>query len=316
MKNEPEGESRVDQSAVSVKALVKRYTDVVAVDGVTFQVPRGEIFAFLGPNGAGKTTTVEILECLRKPTQGEAWVLGHDVTRDQRDIRKIIGVLPQEFNTYDRLTVKENIEYFGRMYKKSLDANDLIKIVGLEDKKNSLYMRLSGGQKQKLGVAVALVNDPELVFLDEPSSGLDPKARRDIWTAIMGLRDKGKTVFLTTHYMEEAEVLADRVGVINKGKIVAMGSPDDLIRKYGAASRLLIKSPTGNAKDSLCKMNDCVVRGVDGDLEVSLKSKSMLPEIIREMDKNKIGYSELILKRSSLEDVFLNLTGEELGRTD
>ena len=316
MNEQPFEDTKIDLSAVSVRALVKRYSDVVAVNDVSFQIPKGEVFAFLGPNGAGKTTTVEILECLRKPTSGDAWVLGHNVAKQQKDIRRIIGVLPQEFNTYDRLTVKENIEYFGRLYGHALDAKTLIKIVGLEEKTNALFMHLSGGQKQKLGVAIALVNDPDLVFLDEPSSGLDPKARRDIWEAIRSLRDKGKTVFLTTHYMEEAEVLADRVGIINKGKIVAMGSPDELIRRYGAATRLVIRSPTGNAKELMCKRKDCVVRGSNGDIEISLGSKSLLPEIILELEKNQVGYAELLLKRASLEDVFLNLTGEELGRAD
>jgi len=304
-------------SAISVRSLVKRYPEVLAVAGISFEVPRGKIFAFLGPNGAGKTTTVEILECLRQPTEGEAKVLGMDVRREKRHIRKVIGVLPQEFNTYDRLTVRENIEYFGSMYPHSLDPDDLIKIVDLEDKKDSLFLHLSGGQKQKLGVAIALVNDPEVVFLDEPTSGLDPKARRDIWTAIRGLRSKGRTVFLTTHYMEEAEVLADQVGVINKGKIVAMGSPDDLIRAHGAASRLVIKSPSADAKEKLCELHDCTFKGVEGgDIEISLASKSMLSEIIIQMEKLGVTYSELLLKRSSLEDVFLNLTGEELGRTE
>lgn len=296
--------------------MVKRYQDVVAVDGISFAVPKGEIFAFLGPNGAGKTTTVEILECLRKPTRGDASVLGFDVRKDEKEIRKTIGVLPQEFNTYERLTVKENIQYFGKMYNRSLDADELIELVGLEDKRNSLFMHLSGGQKQKLGVAIALVNDPDLVFLDEPTSGLDPKARRDLWSAIQSLKDRGKTVFLTTHYMEEAEILADSVGVINKGRIVAMGSPDSLIRKHGTATRLVIKSPSANAKEALCKFKDCTVRGSNGDVEVSLSTKSVLPDIITELDRNNITYAELLLKRSTLEDVFLNLTGEELGRTE
>ncbi len=304
-------------SAISVRSLVKRYPEVLAVAGISFQVPKGRIFAFLGPNGAGKTTTVEILECLRQPTEGEARVLGLDVKREKRQIRKIIGVLPQEFNTYDRLTVKENIEYFASMYSHSLDPDELIKVVDLEDKKDSLFLHLSGGQKQKLGVAIALVNDPEVVFLDEPTSGLDPKARRDIWTAIRGLRSRGRTVFLTTHYMEEAEVLADEVGVINKGRIVAMGSPDELIRAHGAASRLVIKSPSADAKEKLCQLRACSFKGVDGgDIEISLASKSMLSEVVKEMERLGVTYSELLLKRSSLEDVFLNLTGEELGRSE
>jgi len=305
-----------DGAAIRVESLVKRYDDVLAVNGISFGIPKGQIFAFLGPNGAGKTTTVEILECLRKPTSGSAWVLGHDVLKEQKLIRKRIGVLPQEFNTYERLTVRENIRYFGKMYGMNVDPTELVRIVGLEDKKDSQFMTLSGGQKQKLGVAIAMVNDPELIFLDEPSSGLDPKARRDIWEAIMALRDEGKTVFLTTHYMEEAEMLADRVGVINKGKIVAMGSPDELIRKHGAATRLVVKSPSANAKEALCSLSECTVRGQNGDIEISLSRKDILPDLIIQLDRMKITYAELLLKRSSLEDVFLNLTGEELGRDE
>lgn len=305
-----------EKPAITVRSLVKKYVDLVAVDSIDFTVQKGRVFAFLGPNGAGKTTTVEILECLRKPTSGEAKVLGFNVRKDQREIRKRIGVLPQEFNTYDRLTVKENIRYFGRMYATSLDADDLIRTVGLEDKRDALFIHLSGGQKQKLGVAIALVNDPEVVFLDEPTSGLDPRARRDIWEAIRKLRSRGRTVFLTTHYMEEAEVLADQVGIISKGKIVAMGSPDDLISRYGATSRLVVRDPSRGAKEVLCKAENCVVRGDGGDIEISLGSKSMLPDLIMNMEKSGITYSELIMKRSSLEDVFLNLTGEELGRQD
>lgn len=301
-------------AAIRVESLVKRYDDVLAVNGISFEVTKGQVFAFLGPNGAGKTTTVEILECLRRPTSGSAWVLGHDVLREQKMIRQRVGVLPQEFNTYERLTVSENIRYFGKMYGMDVDPTELIRIVGLEDKKDSQFMTLSGGQKQKLGVAIAMVNDPELIFLDEPSSGLDPKARRDIWQAIMSLRDEGKTVFLTTHYMEEAEMLADMVGVINKGQIVAMGSPDELIRKHGAASRLVVKSPSPNAKDALCDLRECTVRGQGGDIEISLSRKDLLPELIIQLDQKKVTYAELLLKRSSLEDVFLNLTGEELRR--
>ncbi len=300
--------------AVRVDGLVKRYGDLVAVDGITFEVPKGEVFAFLGPNGAGKTTTVEILECLRRPTDGQASVLGLDVRKEAKAIRKLVGVLPQEFNTYERLTVKENIEYFGSMYSKALDADELISIVGLEDKRDALFMNLSGGQKQKLGVAVALVNDPEVVFLDEPSSGLDPKARRDIWEAIRALKGRGRTVFLTTHYMEEAEVLADRVGIISKGRIVDMGTPDELIRRHGAATRLMIKSPGPGAKELLCAQPGCSVRESNGDIEVTLGSKSALPDLISRMERAGVQYGELSLKRATLEDVFLNLTGEELGR--
>ena len=225
-----------NQTAIEVNSLVKKYCNLTAVDSISFNVKKGEIFAFLGPNGAGKTTTVEILECIRKPTSGKAVVLGFDILKDEEEIKKRIGVLPQDFNTFARLTVKENIEYFAGMFGSSVDADSLIKLVDLEDKRNEQYRKLSGGLKQRLGVAIALVNDPEILFLDEPTAGLDPKARHEVWDAILGLKQKGKTIFLTTHYMEEAEILADTVTIIHKGKIVADGTPQGLIERHGKLS--------------------------------------------------------------------------------
>src|SRR6266699_3414663 len=172
-----------------------------------------------GDNVAGKTTTVEILECLRNPTGGQALVLGYDVSRrsDQAEIRKRIGVLPQDFNAIDRLTVRENIDYFGAMFKHQLDADKLIELVDLKDKRDEQFKKLSGGLKQRVGLAVSLVNDPDVVFLDEPTTGLDPRARRDVWGVVERLKGQGKTVFLTTHYMDEAEYLADIVSIIDHG---------------------------------------------------------------------------------------------------
>jgi ABC-type Na+ transport system ATPase subunit NatA len=177
-----------DNVAVEVRELTKRYGELTAVNGVSFVVRRGEIFAFLGPNGAGKTTTVEILECLRKPTSGKAYVLGFDTSKNQSEIKKKTGILPQNFNTYERLTVKETIQYYASMFGASPDTDELMKLVDLEGKKNVLFRNLSGGLKQRLGIAVALVNDPEVVFLDEPSAGLDPKARHGVWQLIDGLQ--------------------------------------------------------------------------------------------------------------------------------
>ena len=187
-------ENTSNDLAISVENLTKRYGDLTAVNGISFDVKRGEIFAFLGPNGAGKTTTVEILVGLRKPTSGVAEVLGFDITKDKMDIKRRIGVLPQSFNTYDRLTVKENIEYFAGLFDCSPDVDGLIKLVDLEDKKKEQFRNLSGGLKQRLGIAVALVNDPEVVFLDWSSSGLDPKARHGVWRLIENLRARHSCV--------------------------------------------------------------------------------------------------------------------------
>src|SRR3989449_6381270 len=218
---------------VQVESLSKKYGDNMAVNGISFNLRKGEVFAFLGPNGAGKTTTVEILECLRNPTGGRALVLGYDVSKrsDQAEIRKRIGVLPQDFNAIDRLTVRENIDYFGAMFKRQLDADKLIELVDLKDKRDEQFKKLSGGLKQRVGLAVSLVNDPDIVFLDEPTTGLDPQARRGLWDVVEEMRKMGKTVLLTTHYMDEAERLCDRLVVVDHGRIIAEGSPQRLVKE-------------------------------------------------------------------------------------
>ena len=306
-----------DDVAIRVDGLTKRYGELTAVDNVSFTVKRGEIFAFLGPNGAGKTTTVEMLECLRKPTSGKAYVLGYDVSKDRESIKRKTGVLPQDFYTYERLTVKETIQYFAGMFNSHPDVDGLIKSVDLEDKKNALFKHLSGGLRQRLGIAVALVNDPELIFLDEPSAGLDPKARHGVWHLIDGFHKQGKTVFLTTHYMEEAEVLADRVGIIYGGKIVALDATDKLISEYGKKNLLILKKIDPKAVSVIEKLG--VKANYDkttGDVTVHLNHAVAVSEILQTLSSSNTSYQELQLKRSSLEDVFLNLTGESLEEED
>jgi len=303
--------------AIQVDRLTKRYGSLVAVNGISFSVNRGEIFAFLGPNGAGKTTTVEMLECLRKPTSGKALVLGLDIAKDKMAIKKRTGVLPQDFYTYERLTVKETIQYYAGVFDSHPDVDGLMKLVDLEDKKNVLFKHLSGGLKQRLGIAVALVNDPELIFLDEPSAGLDPKARHGVWHLIDGLHKQGKTVFLTTHYMEEAEVLADRVGIIHNGNIVAMDAPQKLISEYGKRNLLILKKTSHQAVTNIEKLG--VKANYDqtaGDVIVHLNHAVGVSEVLHSLSSANVPFGELQLRRSSLEDVFLNLTGETLGEED
>jgi ABC-2 type transport system ATP-binding protein len=303
--------------AIQVDRLTKRYGSLVAVNGISFSVNRGEIFAFLGPNGAGKTTTVEMLECLRKPTSGKALVLGLDIAKDKMAIKKRTGVLPQDFYTYERLTVKETIQYYAGVFDSHPDVDGLMKLVDLEDKKNVLFKHLSGGLKQRLGIAVALVNDPELIFLDEPSAGLDPKARHGVWHLIDGLHKQGKTVFLTTHYMEEAEVLADRVGIIHNGSIVAMDAPQKLISEYGKRNLLILKKTSHQAVTNIEKLG--VKANYDqtaGDVIVHLNHAVGVSEVLHSLSSANVPFGELQLRRSSLEDVFLNLTGETLGEED
>lgn len=300
--------------AIEVESLVKKYGDITAVDDISFTVRKGEVFAFVGPNGAGKTTTVEILVCLRNSTSGQAKVLDFDIRdrKGQQEIRKRVGVLPQDFNTFDLLTVKENLSYYKKMYDGGIDIDELIQLVDLKDKANALYKNLSGGLKKRLAIATALVNDPEVIFLDEPTTGLDPRARRDMWNLIEGLKEKGKTIFLTTHYMDEAEMLADTVAIISFGKIIAMESPSKLISKHGGKTALIVEEGGKAVYDLLGKTLPDVRLENDGDVFATIKKKSDLPNAIRALDKNKAEFAELVVRRPTLEDVFLNLTGKKI----
>lgn len=303
----------MSKTVVDVDSLVKKYGDVKAVDDVSFTVTEGEVFAFLGPNGAGKTTTVEILECIRSLTSGTAKVCGYDVSRasDVKEIKKRIGVLPQDFNALDKLTVKENIAFIGDMYEKHLEPKEVIKLLSLEDKANTKFENLSGGLKQRVGIAAALVSDPELVFLDEPTTGLDPKARRDVWSIIANLKTLRKTVFLTTHYMEEAQVLADRIAFINKGKIAAIGSPQELISQHGGLKVLVLRGCDKKLADLLKEKFSQVNMDSNGIIKIKIDN---IPELWRIMDnltKMEI-CKDIEIQVPTIEDVFLKLIGSSI----
>ncbi|MBM4237135.1 MAG: ABC transporter ATP-binding protein [Euryarchaeota archaeon] len=301
----------MSEVVIEVHDLVKEYGELKAVDGISFEVMKGEVFSLLGPNGAGKTTTVEIIECLRTMTSGDVKVLGLDLSSKTREIKSRIGVLPQDFNAFDLLTVKENIEFFGGMYNRSLDSMDLIKAVDLEEKKDEYFKNLSGGLKQRVGVAIAMVNDPEIVFLDEPTTGLDPKARREVWGVVQGLKEKGKTVILTTHYMEEAEILSDRVAIIDHGRFIAFGSPKQIVDRHGTGSLCII---TGADVTSLKILREQWpgMEMKNGNCIIKLESKNSLPEVIYALDRSGGNYEQIQVTRPTLEDVFLKLTGKKL----
>jgi ABC-2 type transport system ATP-binding protein len=298
---------------LEVQNLVKQYTDVKAVDGISFSVNDGEVFAFLGPNGAGKTTTVEILECLRPLTEGTAYVCGFDVTKEKevKEIKKHVGVLPQDFNGLDKLTVKENIELIADMYDKHLKVSDVIKLLNLEDKANAKFENLSGGLKQRVGVAAAIVSDPRLIFLDEPTTGLDPKARRDVWDVIANLKKLGKTVFLTTHYMEEAQVLADRIAIMDKGKIIAIGSSQELIDKYGGLKVLIIRKADKSLADKLTEKFEHVTINSNNDIHVKIDNTDELYHIMSFLTEMK-AERDIEIQTPTLEDVFLKITGSKI----
>ncbi|HET6768264.1 MAG TPA: ABC transporter ATP-binding protein [Chitinophagaceae bacterium] len=217
------------ETIIKVKGLVKKYGDFEAVKGISFDVNEGEIFGLLGPNGAGKSTTLEIIETLRKKTSGEVWVSGFNLDQQPEEIKKIIGVQLQTSGYYPNLNLVELIGLFNGLYNRSVDPMSLLETVNLKDKAKSKVKELSGGQKQRFSVATTLINDPKIVFLDEPTTGLDPQARRNLWDLIRNIRDKGTTVIITTHYMDEAEVLCDRVAIIDSGKIIALDTPDCLV---------------------------------------------------------------------------------------
>ena len=219
---------------ISVKDLRKKYGDFEAVKGISFEVQKGEVFGLLGPNGAGKSTTLEIIETLRDKTSGIVIVDGFDLDRDPGEIKKIIGVQLQTSGYYPGLNLSELLDLFGGLYNRRVRPADLLDAVNLRDKAKAKYKDLSGGQKQRFSIATTLINEPRIIFLDEPTTGLDPQARRNLWELIRNIRDKGTTVIITTHYMEEAEVLCDRVAIVDAGKIIALDSPDKLIDKLVA----------------------------------------------------------------------------------
>lgn len=214
---------------ISVKDLIKNYGNFQAVKGISFDVIEGEIFGLLGPNGAGKSTTLEIIETLREKTSGDVWVNGFNLDKDPNSIKQVIGVQLQTSGFYPGLNLVELIELFAGLYNRVVIARDLLKMVNLEDKAKSKFKELSGGQKQRFSIATTLINDPRIIFLDEPTTGLDPQARRNLWDLIKSIRAKGTTVIITTHYMDEAEVLCDRIAIIDSGKIIALATPDKLI---------------------------------------------------------------------------------------
>jgi ABC-2 type transport system ATP-binding protein len=299
--------------AIQVENLKKRYGDLLAVNDISFTVSKGEVFALLGPNGAGKTTTVEIIDTIRTPTSGKVTLLGMDVTKRKHDIVRRIGVLPQGFSSFDRITVRETLQYYSRLFCcTNNDIDGLIELVNLKDKTKEQYMNLSGGLKQRLGIAIALVNDPEVVFLDEPTTGLDPRARREVWEVLQGLKKKGKTVFLTTHYMEEAELLADTVAIISKGKIIAMGSPGELIESNTNYLVLTLQSVDENALEIIRKMGFEPVLDNHKDIKVRVEHTDDVQKILSTIKDTGVFYLGLDVRKPNLEEVFLKLTGETL----
>ena len=302
------------EAVIRVADLKKHYGDVKAVDGVSFEVARGEVFGMLGPNGAGKTTTIEVLEGLRVPDSGTVEVLGLDVRKDPQSIKERIGVQLQSVSLYPRLTVTELLDLFGSFFKHSLPTKQLIEAVDLGERADARSMNLSGGQQQRLSIALALVNDPDLVFLDEPTTGLDPQARRSLWDLVKGLQEKGKSVLLTTHYMEEAAELCDRVAIMDHGHILEMGTVPELIGRRFKERAVFFDTSPKLPQDRLAKLGG-VTRAAQEDGQTVLYSMDVpatVGALLAMADELSLEPRNLGIRQATLEDVFLDLTGRAL----
>ena len=303
-------------NVVTVEHLRKTYGTMTAVDDLSFNVAKGEIFGLLGPNGAGKTTTVEIIEGLRKADSGHTTVLGCDITKNADSIKEHIGIQPQAPALFGLLKVEEILDLFGSVYKHAIPTRRLLDMLSLQESRKILVKNLSGGQQQRLSVAIAMVNDPDITFLDEPTTGLDPQARRNLWTVIEEMRKNGKTVILTTHYMEEAERLCGRVAIVDHGKIIALGSPDELVHKYFKESAVQFETEKTFSAESFQGLAGVTQVTIDNN-EVVLYTKDIPATMSAILDfaKQK-GLNGMLknmnVRQATLEDVFLKITGRRI----
>jgi ABC-2 type transport system ATP-binding protein len=305
--------SGTPRPVIEVSGIRKTYGSTVAVSEVSFEVAEGEIFGLIGPNGAGKTTTMECIEGVRRPDSGQISILGLDPFRDVYRLQNRIGVQLQQAQLQKRIKVWEAVDLWASLYTNPVDPNRLLEQLGLSAKRNAWFMTLSGGQKQRLFIALALINDPEVVFLDELTTGLDPQARRAIWELVRGIRERGKTVFMTTHLMEEAERLCDRVAIIEHGKIVEIGTPEDLVRRHCPERTVLLATADAVAEESL-RAIPSVESVTRRDCQFTLcgKGEDFVTEVIQCLSENRIRVTDFRAVLPNLEDVFLKLTGHSI----
>ena len=288
---------------------MKSYGSLRAVDDVSFSVKKGEVFSLLGPNGAGKTTLIEILEGARKKDEGDVKVLGCDPWQNGDSLHRRVGVIPQHFTFVDKSTPREAVKYYAKIFNVSVDADRILKEALLEDSANVLFENLSGGQKQKMGLALSLVNSPELLFLDEPTTGLDPNARRAVWDVIRKFKTSGKTIMLTTHYLEEAEHLSDRVAIMDHGQIIAIGTSDEIIASFGSGDRLDVHGGEELARYLKDKTKLNVTYDGTGLISISLDQKHDTYIALAAIEESGLPWSDFQTRRDSLEDVFVKLVG-------
>jgi ABC-2 type transport system ATP-binding protein len=296
-----------------VSGIRKTYGQVVAVDDVSFEVRPGEIFGLVGPNGAGKTTTMECLEGLRAPDHGTIGVLGLDPFRDARALKPRIGVQLQEAQLQKRIKVREAVEFWAALYPSPVDTGALLDQLGLTEKRNAWFMTLSGGQKQRLFIALALINDPEVVFLDELTTGLDPQARRAIWELVRGIRDRGKTVVLTTHLMEEAERLCDRVAIVEHGRVIDVDTPAGLVARHCPERAVVVATTDPDARAWFASIPGVEAVDILGDvLTIRGRRPGLVTDVIQCVSAHHVAVTDFRTVMPSLEDVFLTLTGHSI----
>jgi ABC-2 type transport system ATP-binding protein len=307
------GVSGIPRSVIQVSGIRKTYGATVAVSDVSFEVSEGEIFGLIGPNGAGKTTTMECVEGVRRPDRGAISILGLDPFRDVYQLQNRIGVQLQQAQLQKRIKVWEAVDLWASLYSNPVDGDRLLEQLGLSNKRNAWFMTLSGGQKQRLFIALALINDPEVVFLDELTTGLDPQSRRAIWELVRGIRERGKTVFMTTHLMEEAERLCDRVAIIEHGKIIDIGSPQELVGRHCPARTVVLATDSAAAEEHLRQI-PCVaqVTRQDSHFTIQGRGEDFVTEVIQCLSDNRIRVTDFRTVLPNLEDVFLKLTGHSI----
>ena len=304
--------------ALEVLEVSKIYGQVKALDSITFHVEEGEIFGLLGPNGAGKTTLMEIIVGIREPTSGTVRVFGIDVQLNPKEVSKIVGFNPQETMLYDELTGIENLEFFASLYGLERDTfkeriEELSDMLDVRDLLRKRVGKLSGGQKRRISIIASILHMPKLLILDEPTVGLDPEARRDFWDIIWRLRDKGSTIVLSTHYMEEADELCDRVAIMDLGKIVAIDEPDNLKRMFGGSSKVIVSIKSRyleRAEEALRELRPR--KGIEGLVMETNSPESLVPKVISTLDRAGLEPERVEIRKPTLEDVFLNLTGKRL----
>jgi ABC-2 type transport system ATP-binding protein len=309
------------ETAIEVKDLHKSFGELKAVQGVSFNVEKGEIFSLLGPNGAGKTTTISMLSCLLHPDGGDAFILGHSIKKDQMGVRAVLGVVPQEIALYEDMSARENLTFWGKMYglrgaplKKRV--NEILDVIGLADRDKEFIKKYSGGMKRRVNIGIALLHKPQVIFMDEPTVGIDPQSRRSILDSVLKLKDEGTTILYTTHYMEEAQELSDHIAIMDNGKVIASGTHAELVKIIGATDRITV-----TINDESAKVLDAwkTVRGVlkvsaeDGTLVILADdSNRVLPRLFESAAVKNVRINSVAVQAPDLETVFLHLTGRAL----